>query len=121
MSDEKNGSAGTGGEAAQTNMASQATALPGFLKDLPVRVDVMLGSVEMSVRELMECGPGSVLDVGKKVNEPFDLYVNHVLVARGETVMMHDRLALKITEVIEKVNDQQTKTATPEQKTEASV
>lgn len=83
-----------------TNPASQAT-LPGYLQDLPVRVDVMLGSVELSVRELMECGPGSVLDVGKKVSEPFDLYVNRVLVARGETVMVHDRLALKIVEVIE--------------------
>lgn len=114
MSDEKNTGAEAGGASAQTNIASQATTLPGFLKDLPVRVDVMLGSVEMSVRELMECGPGSVLDVGKKVNEPFDLYVNHVLVARGETVMMHDRLALKITEVIDKTNS-------PETKTEASV
>lgn len=121
MSDEKDANTEAAGTAPQTNVASQATTLPGFLKDLPVRVDVMLGSVEMSVRELMECGPGSVLDVGKKVNEPFDLYVNHVLVARGETVMMHDRLALKITEVIENVNDQQTQTATAEQKTAASV
>lgn len=95
MADEQNTDAQV-----QNNPASASTALPTFLQDLPVRVDVILGSVELSVRELMECGPGSVLDVGKKVNEPFDLYVNHVLVARGETVMVHDRLGLKIVEVI---------------------
>lgn len=78
-----------------------AASVPNYLQDLPVQVDVILGSLKLSIKELMNCGPGSVIDVGKKVTEPFDLYVNHNLVARGEMVMIHDRLGLKIVEVIE--------------------
>lgn len=77
-------------------------SIPEYLKDLPVQVDVLLGSVKLSVRELLSCGPGSVIDIGKKSTEPFDLYVNHVLIARGEVVVMHDRLGLKVVEVLDK-------------------
>lgn len=95
------------GEAAQENAdAQQGTSLanvavPNYLQELPVQVDVILGSMKLSVKELMECGPGSVIDVGKKVSDPFDLYVNNNLVARGEIVMIHDRLGLKIVEVVD--------------------
>lgn len=75
--------------------------VPNYLQELPVKVDVMLGSMKLPVKELMNCGPGSVLDVGKRVTDLFDVYINGILVARGEIVMMHDRLGLKITEVIE--------------------
>lgn len=87
--------------AAATDAAPHGSAaVPDYLKELPVKVDVLLGSVKMTVRELMECGPGSVLDVGKNVNDAFDLLINDNLVARGEIVMMGERLGLKITEVI---------------------
>lgn len=76
--------------------------IPDYLQELPVKVDVLLGSVKLTVKELLKCGPGSVIDVGKRVSDAFDLYVNNVLVARGEVVTMHDRLGLKVTEVIEK-------------------
>lgn len=75
--------------------------IPEYLQNLPVQVDVLLGSVKLSVKELLSCGPGSVIDIGKKANEPFDLYVNNRLVARGEVVMMHDRLGLKVVEVVD--------------------
>lgn len=80
--------------------AGMGIHVPNYLQDLPVKVDVILGSMRLSVKELMSCGPGSVIDVGKKVTDPFDLYVNNNLVARGEIVMIHDRLGLKIVEVI---------------------
>jgi flagellar motor switch protein FliN/FliY len=76
-------------------------AIPDYLKDLPVQVDVILGSVKLTVRELLSCGPGSVIDIGKKASEPFDLLVNNKLVARGEIVMIHDRLGLKVVQVID--------------------
>lgn len=88
-------------QAQATAGASMATAIPQYLQGLPVQVDVILGSVQLSVQELLGCGPGSVIDIGKKASEPFDLYVNKVLVARGEIVMVHDRLGLKVVEVID--------------------
>lgn len=75
--------------------------VPNYLQDMPVKVDVILGSMKLPVKELMNCGPGSVLDVGKRVNDLFDVYINNILVARGEIVMMHDRLGLKVTEIVE--------------------
>ncbi|MCP5464776.1 MAG: FliM/FliN family flagellar motor switch protein [Deltaproteobacteria bacterium] len=91
----------------QENQNQMATTedngnLPSYLQDLPVKVDVLLGSVDLTVKELLSCGQGSVIDIGKKASDPFDLYVNNVLVARGEIVMMHDRLGLKIVEVVNK-------------------
>lgn len=90
------------GEANEGAMVSQsASRVPNYLQDLPVQVDVILGSIKMSVKELLNCGPGSVIDIGKKASEPFDLYVNNILVAKGEVVMIHDRLGLRIVEVLD--------------------
>lgn len=75
--------------------------IPDYLANLPVKVDVILGSVRLTVKELLASGPGSVIDIGKRASDPFDLLVNDILVARGEVVMMHDRLGLKITEVVD--------------------
>lgn len=94
-------------QAAQTpqpvapKVIAEAAPVPNYLQDLPVKVDVMLGSVKLSVKELLTCGPGSVIDIGKKASEPFDLYVNNVLVAKGEIVLIHDRLGLKVVEIID--------------------
>ncbi len=80
--------------------SGNAAPIPTYLQGLPVQVDVLLGSVKLTVQELLSCGPGSVIDIGKKASEPFDMYVNNILVARGEVVMMHDRLGLKVVEVV---------------------
>lgn len=83
---------------------SVAGDIPDYLQDLPVQVDVLLGRLKLTVKELLDCGPGSVIDVGKKVSDKFDLYINNILVARGEVVTINDRLGLKIVEVIDKPN-----------------
>ena len=102
------------GEGASAEAASETgegvktldSSLPSYLQELPVKVEVILGSIKLSVKELMACGPGTVLDVGKKVTDPFDLYVNNVMVARGEIVMIHDRIGLKIVEVMDTPEEQ---------------
>lgn len=94
-------------ETTQTQVAGESAAsgmqstVPDYLKNLPVKVDVILGSVQLTVQELLSCGPGSVIDMGKKTTEPFDMYINNRLVARGEVVMIHDRLGLKVVDVID--------------------
>lgn len=89
------------GQKGAESVAMQST-VPDYLKNLPVKVEVILGSVQLTVQELLSCGPGSVIDMGKKSTEPFDMYINNRLVARGEVVMIHDRLGLKVVEVIDK-------------------
>lgn len=68
--------------------------------DIPVKVSVVLGSVSMQVRHLLKLGRGAVVELDRKVGEAIDIYANNRLIARGEIMVIDDRLALTITEVI---------------------
>ncbi len=68
--------------------------------DVPVQVSAVLGRARMDVGELLRLGPGSVLELDRKVGEAIDIYVNNRLVARGEVVLVEDKLGVTMTEVI---------------------
>jgi flagellar motor switch protein FliN len=68
--------------------------------DVPVKVSAVLGRARMEVGELLKLGPGTVLELDRKVGEAIDLYVNDRLVARGEVVLVEDKLGVTMTEII---------------------
>ena len=68
--------------------------------DVPVQVSAVLGRSKMDVGELLKLGPGTVLELDRKVGEAIDIYVNNRLVARGEVVIVDDRLGVTMTEII---------------------
>ncbi|MGQ3355514.1 MAG: flagellar motor switch protein FliN [Phreatobacter sp.] len=68
--------------------------------DVPVNVSAVLGRSRMDVGELLKLGPGTVLELDRKVGEAIDIYVNDRLVARGEVVLVEDRLGVTMTEII---------------------
>jgi len=68
--------------------------------DVPVQVSAVLGRARMQVGELLKLGPGSVLELDRKVGEAIDIYVNNRLVARGEVVLVEDKLGVTMTEII---------------------
>ena len=68
--------------------------------DVPVQVSAVLGRARMEVGELLKLGPGAVLELDRKVGEAIDIYVNNRLVARGEVVLVEDRLGVTMTEII---------------------
>ena len=68
--------------------------------DVPVQVSAVLGRAHMDVGELLNLGPGTVLELDRKVGEAIDIYVNNRLVARGEVVIVDDRLGVTMTEII---------------------
>ena len=68
--------------------------------DVPVQVSAVLGRAHMDVGELLSLGPGTVLELDRKVGEAIDIYVNNRLVARGEVVVVEDRLGITMTEII---------------------
>ncbi len=68
--------------------------------DVPVQVSAILGRARMDVGELLKLGPGMVLELDRKVGEAIDIYVNNRLVARGEVVLVEDKLGVTMTEVI---------------------
>ena len=68
--------------------------------DVPVSVQAVIGRTTIEVASLLELGPGSVLELDRRVGEAIDIYVNSRLVARGEVVVVDDRLGVTMTEII---------------------
>jgi len=68
--------------------------------DVPVNVSAVLGKTHMEVSELLKLGRGTVVELDRKVGEAIDIYVNERLVARGEVVVVDERLGVTMTEII---------------------
>jgi flagellar motor switch protein FliN/FliY len=68
--------------------------------DVPVTVSAVLGKSGMEVSELLKLGKGTIVELDRKVGEAIDIYVNNRLVARGEVVVVEDRLGVTMTEII---------------------
>ncbi|HTU00109.1 MAG TPA: flagellar motor switch protein FliN [Rhizomicrobium sp.] len=68
--------------------------------DVPVTVSAVLGKSAMEVSELLKLGKGTIVELDRKVGEAIDIYVNDRLVARGEVVLVEDRLGVTMTEII---------------------
>ena len=68
--------------------------------DVPVQVSAVLGKSTLQVNQLLKLGRGAVVELDRKVGEAIDIYVNNRLVARGEVVVVEDRLGVTMTEII---------------------
>ena len=68
--------------------------------DIPVQVSAVLGKSTMEVAQLLRLGRGAVVELDRKVGEAIDIYVNNRLVARGEVVVLEDRMGITMTEII---------------------
>ena len=68
--------------------------------DVPVKVKAILGRASMDVSELLKITKGTIVELDRKVGEAIDIYVNNRLVARGEVVLVEDRLGVTMTEMI---------------------
>jgi flagellar motor switch protein FliN/FliY len=68
--------------------------------DVPVQVSAVLGRSRMDVGQLLKLAPGAVLELDRKVGEAIDIYVNNRLVARGEVVLVEEKLGVTMTEII---------------------
>jgi flagellar motor switch protein FliN/FliY len=78
----------------------EAPANLEVLLDVPVKVTVELGSCQMPMREVLQLGAGSVVQLDKIADAPVELYVNQKRIAHGEVVVIEDRLGIKITKVL---------------------
>jgi len=68
--------------------------------DIPVQISAVLGRSTMQVSQLLKLGRGAVVELDRKVGEAIDIYVNNRLVARGEVVVVEDKLGITMTEII---------------------
>ncbi len=92
---------------AQGGMAEAETGKPAktakeleAVYDIPVQVSAVLGKATMQVSQLLKLGRGAVVELDRKVGEAIDIYVNNRLVARGEVVVVDERLGVTMTEIV---------------------
>ena len=71
-----------------------------LLMDVPLEISVELGRVKMLVKDVVDLGAGSVVEIDKAAGEPVDVMVNGRLVARGEVVVIEDNFGVRITEIL---------------------
>jgi flagellar motor switch protein FliN/FliY len=83
-------------------MSALAAAAPNLdiVLDVPVKLTVELGSCLMPMRDVLQLGVGSVVQLDKIADEPVQITVNNKLVARGEVVVVENCYGIKITEII---------------------
>jgi len=70
------------------------------VSDIPVSISVVLGRTSMQVQQLLKLGRGAVVELDRKVGEPVDILVNGRMVARGEVVVVEDKIGVTMTEII---------------------
>lgn len=91
---------GTDGSATNTGKDEDVAGDLEAVFDVPVKVSAVLGITNLTVSQLLKLGPGSVVELDRKVGEAIDIYVNNRLVARGEVVLLEEKLGITMTEII---------------------
>lgn len=71
-----------------------------LLMDVPLQITVELGRKKMKIREILELGAGSVIELDKLAGEPVDVLVNNKLIAKGEVVVIDENFGIRITSIV---------------------
>jgi flagellar motor switch protein FliN/FliY len=87
-------------EATPAKPAGDQSRRLDMLLDVPLEVNVELGRTRLTVQDLLQLGPGSVIELDKVAGEALDILVNGRLVARGEAVVVNDKFGVRITDIV---------------------
>lgn len=107
----------TAGEASQSTTAAEVKPAPDLFKplnvvgsggnsdidmvmDIPVQLSVELGRTKLTIKNILQLGQGSVVELDGLAGEPMDIYVNGYLIAQGEVVVVDDKYGIRITDII---------------------
>ncbi len=71
-----------------------------FLLDIPLDVCVEIGKTRMQIKELLQLGQGSVIELDKLAGEPMEVIVNGRLIARGEVVVVNEKFGVRLTDIV---------------------
>lgn len=90
------------GSAFDNRLDARPKTVPDLSKvmEVPVRLSLEVGGAELSIRQLLELQQGEVLELDRQAGEALDVLVNGQLIARGEVVVVEDRLGVRLTEVL---------------------
>ncbi|MBI5750355.1 MAG: flagellar motor switch protein FliN [Nitrospinae bacterium] len=87
--------------AAISDIKVKATRDMDLLLDIPLNVKAELGRTKMSIKEILKLKIGTVVELAKLVGEPMEVYINGLLIARGEVVVVNEKFGIRITDVID--------------------
>ena len=97
----------------------------GMLLDVPVTLTVELGSCQMSMKDILQLDVESLIELDTMADAPVDVLINHKKIAKGEIVVMEDRIGIRITEIhgaklnpSNRVSDNETTEAIPHRETQ---
>jgi len=71
-----------------------------LLMDVPLQVTVELGRTRMTIESLLRLNQGSVVELNQIIGEPLDILVNNKLMAHGEAVVVKDKFAIRVLDVV---------------------
>lgn len=74
------------------------------LMDVDLNLSVELGRKDMQIKEILNLGPGKIIELDKLAGEPVDLLVNGKLLAKGEVVVVDENFGVRITELVDPVD-----------------
>ncbi len=75
-----------------------------FLLDVPLQVTVNLGNTRMLIKELLQLGQGSIVELEKLSGEPMDVLIGDKLVARGDVVVVNEKFGVRLTDIVSTVD-----------------
>ncbi len=85
---------------AETKNTRPTTGNIEMLLDIPLEVSVELGRTKIAIRDMIQLGPGSIIELDKLIGEPVDLLVNDNLIAKGEVVVFDENFGIRITDIV---------------------
>jgi flagellar motor switch protein FliN/FliY len=71
-----------------------------LLRDVEVELTVELGSTRMLIKHILGLRPGSVVELNRLAGEPVDIVINKTLIARGEVVVVDEKFAIRVVEIV---------------------
>ena len=103
MSEQSVAEASTQGTASTTvtdNVIANFSEDLNLILDIPVNMTVELGRTKMTIKELLSLSQGSIVSLDGLAGEPLDILINGYLIAQGEVVVISDKFAVRITDII---------------------
>ena len=83
-----------------TNSPSSGMKNLDFILEVPLQVSVNIGSTKMLIKDLLQLGQGSIIELNKIAGEPMDILVNNRLIAKGEVVVVNDKFGIRLTDIM---------------------
>ena len=83
-----------------TDTASKGSSDIDMIMDIPVQLSVELGRTRLTIKNILQLGQGSVVEIDGLAGEPMDIYVNGYLIAQGEVVVVDEKYGIRVTDII---------------------